>query len=332
MRNLLIQLTGAAVLALTSVHPMSAQAAVDAPALSQDAPIMLNEHVIITENVIRLGDLFTNAGSNAEAAVAYAPELGKQAIFDARWLYRVANAYKLQWRPLGNMVRATVERDSIIIPKDDIKAEVLFALAEQGVEGDMDIDFQTRFQQIYLPAGSDPSVKVESIDYQPRTGRFSAIVNAGSSAGSERMRLNGRVFRTVDVPVLAGRVLRGDVITKRDIAWIRMNADRVQRDAIMDAEDLIGKAPTRGIRAGTPVRSNDVRHPVLVKKNSLVTIIHRVPNMMLTAQGKSLDDGADGDVIRIRNERSNQVIEGEVVGSGRVAVRSIAHEISMNVN
>jgi flagella basal body P-ring formation protein FlgA len=43
--------------------------------------------------------------------------------------------------------------------------------------------------------------------------------------------------------------------------------------------------------------------------------------MLLTAQGKALQNGSEGDVIRISNSQSDTVVEAEVVGEGRVAVR-----------
>ena len=49
-------------------------------------------------------------------------------------------------------------------------------------------------------------------------------------------------------------------------------------------------------------------------------IILRAKKMLLTARGKALQHGSEGDVIRISNTQSNQTIEAEVVGSGRVAV------------
>ena len=45
-----------------------------------------------------------------------------------------------------------------------------------------------------------------------------------------------------------------------------------------------------------------------------------MPKMILTAQGKALDNGADGDTVRITNTQSKKVIEAEVTGMGRVAV------------
>ena len=333
MRKLLIHMM---VLALAGIAPAWAGNApsdvLDPTAIFETEKPMLNEHIVVESNVVRLGDLFTNAGTRAEAAVAYSPAAGQRSVLDARWLYRVARAYKIDWKPLGATTQVVVERGSISIPQDEIKTQILFALSDQGVSEDMDVELASRFQQVFLPAGNDPTVNVEDINYQERTGRFVATMSAGQAADFTRIRLTGRVFRSVEVPVLRARVLRGDVITKGDVQWIKMKAERVQRDVIVDFEDLIGMTPKRGIRAGSPIRRADVRRPVMVEKNSLVTIFHKVPNLVLTAQGKALQSGSDGDIVQIKNQRSNQVIEAEVIAPGRVAVRSLSDQLAYTLN
>ncbi len=333
MRKLLIHLS---ILALAGVSPAWAgdesKPVLDKMAAPQDQQPTLNEHIILDSSVVRLGDLFTNAGEKAEAAVAYAPAAGQRAILDARWLYRVARAYKIDWKPLGATTQVVVERDSVIVPQEEIKAQILYALSDHGVSADMDVELATRYQQIYLPAGNVPTVNVEDINYQERSGRFIATLNAGSGADFTRLRLTGRAYRTVEVPVLRDRILRGDIITKDDVQWIKMKADRVQRDVITNFDGLVGMTPKRGIRAGLPIRSVDITRPILVEKNSLVTIFHTVPNMILTAQGKALQSGSDGDIVQIKNARSNQVVEAEVIAPGRVAVRSISQQLSMTLN
>ncbi len=54
--------------------------------------------------------------------------------------------------------------------------------------------------------------------------------------------------------------------------------------------------------------------------------------MVLTAQGKALKSGSDGDIVQIKNQRSNQVIEAEVIAPGRVAVRSLSDQLAYNLN
>jgi len=138
---------------------------------------------------------------------------------------------------------------------------------------------------------------------------------------AKRVRVSGRLFKTMEIPVPSRRVLAGEVISRQDIKWIRVRASRLHTDIIVEEVDLVGKSPRRGLKAGYPVRSSTVRRPVLVPKGSLVTMILRAPKMLLTAQGKALQDGADGDVIRITNLQSDKIVEAEVIAAGQVAVR-----------
>ena len=97
----------------------------------------------------------------------------------------------------------------------------------------------------------------------------------------------------------------------------------------MSEIDLIGRTPRRGIRAGSPVQISAVQRPIIVAKNSLVTIVLRTPRMTLTATGKALENGADGDVIKISNSQSKTVIEAEVITAGRVSIRPTT-QLAMN--
>ena len=64
-------------------------------------PIVLQSQVMVEDRVVVLRDLFTNLpAEKAEIPVAYAPDPGRRAVFDARWLYRVARAHGVSWRPM----------------------------------------------------------------------------------------------------------------------------------------------------------------------------------------------------------------------------------------
>lgn len=313
MKILLILL----VLALSSLAPPVAAA----PA-AEAAPVTLRQSVTVRGGLVRLGDLFVPAGDKAEAAVAYAPAPGKRAIFDARWLYRVARAYGLNWRPLSIHEKAVVARESIVIGRREIADHILAALVDKGVDADMRVELSNRMLRIHVPGDSTATVAVEDVAYDARTRRFIAIVAApADDPAARRIRVTGRVHRVIDVPVLTRRVLAGEVIRKRDVKWIAMRGDRLQRDTIQDSGALIGKSPRRGLRAGVPVRVSDVRLPVLVSRRSLVTILYRVRSMTLTAQGRALEDGGAGDTVRVANTQSNTVVQAVVTGANRVSVQ-----------
>jgi flagella basal body P-ring formation protein FlgA len=288
------------------------------------ARVLLREAVKVKNKTVRLGDIFTGTGSKADIAIAYAPEPGKRAIFDARWLLRVARTYRLDWRPMGIEDQVMVERDSTVIPREEIEDSILSALIENGADKSMVLELSNRMIRLFVPTSSIAKVGVEDTFYEPRTGRFTAIIMApANDPRAIRHRITGRLHKMTEVPVLARKILGKEVISKRDIKWIRIRSDRLRRDTILNANELIGMAAKRGLRSDRPLHTSVVQRPVLVSKGSLVTVSLDAPKMNLTTRGKALQNGSDGDTVRIVNLRSNKIIEAEVTGTGRVSVLSI---------
>lgn len=307
----------------------------EAPAKGLESAPVLNASISVRGAMIRLGDIFANLDPDkAGVAIAYAPAPGERSTLDARWLMRVSKAYKLGWRPQSHMDKALVTRASHSISRDEIEDHILAALAETGEVESVDqlqVYISNRRLAIHVPVEKAAVLEVEDIAYEPRTKRFSAIVVApAGDPAAKRLRIAGKVHRVTSVPVLSRRVLPGEVIGERDIEWIKVRSDRLQRDVIFDDDNLLGHTPKRGLSAGRPLRLSQVQRPQLVLKGSLVTIVFQVPNMTLTAQGKVKDNGADGDTVRVVNTRSNTLVEGTVIGRNRVAVRAIDRELMMN--
>jgi flagella basal body P-ring formation protein FlgA len=112
----------------------------------------------------------------------------------------------------------------------------------------------------------------------------------------------------------------GEIIRERDVEWMSVQANRLTRTSVLDSATLVGMSPRRTIRAQDVIRSTDLQVPVMVTKNSLVTIRLRTERMELTAQGRALEEGAEGDVVRVMNTKSNTVVNAVVVDSGAVVV------------
>ncbi|TVR82995.1 MAG: flagella basal body P-ring formation protein FlgA [Rhodospirillales bacterium] len=316
---------GAILLASVLIWPGRATANAEFAALAGSGPVLARDTVVVDGPLVRLGDLFHNAGANAGKAVAHAPSPGHSARFDARWLYRVASAHGLDWRPATIHAHVTVARDSIVIGRDDVEAAILEALAEHGVDSRAAaVQFSNRTMRFHLPTDADPELMVEDLSYDARRGRVHAVV-AVDSAGqaAQRIRVHGQVEIMSEVPVLARNLRAGEVISARDVRWITQPRRSLQADAVLAAEDLVGMTARRGVRAGAPVMASDVRQPVVVGKGDLVTIVLQTSHMLLTARGRALQDGARGSAIRVSNAQSNQVVEAVVVGPGQVAVRPV---------
>ena len=286
-----------------------------------DHAIILRHQITVDGPTVLLGDLFDGLGRLAATPVARAPAPGRRVQVDARWLAAVAKAYALPWRPSSHLERTVIERASVTIEAGAIEDQLRAALAGRGVGATASIRLDNVGQRLHLPTDATPTVAVSSLSHDAKTGRFVAhVVAPAEGAPVVRATVTGRAVEMIEIPVLRRRMTPGDVIARDDIDWIRVRADRIGRATVSEAAKLVGMSPRRPIRPGELVQSGNLQAPVVVAKRSLVTIRLETDRMILTAQGRALENGALGDVIRVANTQSSQVIHAAVTGSGTVRV------------
>ena len=286
------------------------------------SPVLLKTKVIIDESVVRLGDIFDGLREQAETAVARAPAPGKRVEVGARWLTAVAQAYGLPWRPSSRLDTTVIERASLVIDTQRIEDATRAALAQRGVKGNVALVLDNPTLRLHLPTDADSTIAITGLSHDQQTGRFKAYVTAPAEGTPiARATVTGRAVAMTEVPVLRRRIEPGEIIRHEDIDWLRVRTDHLARNALVDVESLLGKSPRRPVRAGEPVLSSELRKPIVVTKNSLITIRLETARMALTTQVRSLESGARGDVIRVINTKSNKVISANVIDSGTVSVR-----------
>ena len=216
--------------ALKTAIMLALLAAAPAAGAEPDGQVVLRGHVVVNSDFILLGDIFTGAGDKAETPVAYTPAPGKRAVFDARWLSRVARAYGLNWRPAGIRDQTIVKRESFVIGREEIEDVILAALIDKGVEPGLNVELSNRILRLHVAGDSTATVAVEDTVYEPRTKRFTAIIVApADDPSAKRIRVTGRLIEVSDVPVLARRVMSGEFIGKGDIEWIKVRSTQLQR-------------------------------------------------------------------------------------------------------
>ena len=279
----------------------------------------LRGDIVVDTPVIKLGDLFSDAGPSADAAVAPAPAPGSKVTYDATWLGARAREQKLDWQPRSRYDQATVERASEAITAEAIVAELKHELGDQLPSGLVQLDLDNPSLRLFVPAGAPTNVVVDNLSYDARSGRLVAYIGT-SAEDAERVRITGRVYRMIELPVLSRPVSPGDAITASDVETIAVHSDRLTQSFVMTSADLVGRTPRHSIRPGEPVRPSDVQIPILIHKGDLVTVILRTPSLSLTAEAKALDDGILGGAVHVSNTRSGRVIDAIATAPGIVSV------------
>ncbi len=278
---------------------------------------------VVEDDVVRLRDLFDGIAEPAlaETPVAKSPQPGASVEVGARWLAAVARAHGLPWQPRSRYERITLRRDSHDIPSEEIEDALRLALADQGLDGELQLAMDNPGLRLRLPSTAERSLRVTRLTLDQSSGRFLAHVTAPAHGEPQAtLSVTGRALELTDVPVLGRRVKPGEVIRARDIEWVSVQANRLTRTTVVDADSLIGMSPRRPIRAQDLVRSTDLQTPVMVTKNSLVTIRLQTARLQLTVQGRAMEEGAEGDVVRVMNTKSNTVVNAVIVDTGTVVV------------
>jgi flagellar basal body P-ring formation protein FlgA len=292
------------------------------------AEATLRPVAVVQASVIRIADLFSDAGSHASEVVAPAPPPGARTIFDAAWLAATAREHHVDWQPASRFDQASVERAARVVAADALASALLDEIRTRQPLEEGEIQLDNPALRLVVAAEAPDAIGIEGLSLDGRTGRFSALVSApANDADAERLRVNGRVFRLLKVATLNRVVAPGEVIRAGDIEFLRLRADRIASDAIGDLRDLVGRTPRHPLRAHEPLRAGDIQVPVVVHKGDLVTVLLETPLMRLSAQGKALEDGAMGAAIRVANTKSNRVIDAVVTGPNLATV-SVAAQLA----
>ncbi|MBP2298781.1 flagellar basal body P-ring formation chaperone FlgA [Azospirillum picis] len=207
----------------------------------------------------------------------------------------------------------------IVYGMPHVEAVLSDALAKVITAGRLQMEMDNRAVELRAPQGAG-SLAVENLYYSPVQGRFAAEIVVTGTQPQVRLPVSGRAFGVVQIPVLTRRVVPGDIIGPGDVDWQDMRADQTTSDTAATDIQLVGMTPKRGISTNQPVRLRDLQSPRMVDKGAMVTITLATPSMTLTTQGKALQDGGRGEVIRVVNTQSNRIVEATVAGPNVVAV------------
>lgn len=282
----------------------------------------LRGQALLTKDTLTVGDIFENAGRNAEYVLGPAPQPGKDMVLNAPTLLRIAMALDLPWAPQSSGDQIVVSRAATLISAEQVREQLTASLREKGVAENFMVDTGSASLDMVLPHDQPATVEITNVTYNHRTSRFDATISAPSAAKPARqITVSGSVKAITEVPVLKTSLRNGDLISDSDIDYVEIYENDIQPDMLLKGEDMIGMTPRRMVMAGKPVRTVDLQSPQLVERGKSVTIVFHEGPLKLTALGKAMQNGAKGDLIRVVNNSSNRPIDAVVNGPGEVTVR-----------
>lgn len=285
---------------------------------SQAAELQVS--IIVNDGVVRLGDVFDDAGNFADVAVAQAPAPGMKSRIAVTDLVLPSQRAGIAWQAPRGVTHISVLRASLPVSTDELRQIIGERIKRDGYAKNFDITLFGQTRPIQIPVNSAPGdIGVSISSYDVRTGNFIAsLALPTGTALNRRVDYRGKIEVISYVPGLNRQVMPGETITEGDIAWVRLPQRRLLKNMVRSKQALVGMTPRRTLAVNRPVRLNDLQRPLLVKKGGQVSVTYRTGNLIITSLARALENGSRGDVIRIMNTRSNQALEGVVTGPDHV--------------
>ncbi|MGF1754444.1 flagellar basal body P-ring formation protein FlgA [Vibrio makurazakiensis] len=164
---------------------------------------------------------------------------------------------------------------------------------------------------------TDCPIPLETSASTTKATRSSITVLVQCIPDEWRVYVPVRLSMSVPLVTVNRSIIRGEIIGQYDVAMTMIELKRFRREGFSRIEQVIGSKAKRNIRPGDVVERGDV---CVVCRNEKVVIQAVKGGMTITTKGTALTDGAAGDQVRVKNDKSKRIIEGIVTGISEVTV------------
>ena len=117
------------------------------------------------------------------------------------------------------------------------------------------------------------------------------------------------------------KLVRGHVLRAEDVIVLEKLSDSFNESYLRDIRDVVGKQLLRTALKGQLLTRSMIREVPWVKRGQQVRILAESAHVRVVTTGKALEDGTQGDQIRVVNTNSGRQLLAIVKGPGMVVVQ-----------
>jgi len=196
-----------------------------------------------------------------------------------------------------------------------------------GAAGRTPVATRTGATVVLDAAAVQAAARRAGLDWANAEGLHKIVVRGGAPSltlASAASAAHGNI----EVLTYTRSLAAGEVVQPTDLAWIKAAAAPV--DSPSDADQVIGQAAKRPLRAGAVVQAHDIGAAIVVKPGDLVTVTFEADGISLTLQGKSMGSAGVGEILAVQNTLSKKVVQTVVTGPGQAVVGPAAEQARLN--
>jgi len=139
--------------------------------------------------------------------------------------------------------------------------------------------------------------------------------------GGWSISVRTRVHIMAPAIVTRRAVSPGHILDAAPIQPGEVDLTALQRPALREATQAIGKVVRVGLAAGQAIGAEHLKLPIVVRRGASLEVTATVGQVSVTSAGTAMQDGAVGEVIRVKVP-GGRTVQGVVTGEGRVAIQT----------
>lgn len=113
---------------------------------------------------------------------------------------------------------------------------------------------------------------------------------------------------------------RGMMLNETHVSREQVDTSNMPVNVLEQVSELMHAEVVRDVRSGMPLRSQDIRPTVLVKRGQMVLLsVGQAQGFLISARVEALQDGRFGELIKLKNRESGRELSGRVQGPNQVS-------------
>ena len=152
--------------------------------------------------------------------------------------------------------------------------------------------------------------------YSVKNGKFTAKILLNGNIKT----LEGIYEEGVLLPVLIKKFNKDELIVKNDVYLKLFNKKVLKSNILQQEKNVLGKMAKKTLLPNIPLKENDLKISIVIKKGSLVNLSFLRDNLRIETTGIAMDNGGIGDVIKIKVSDTNKIINGVVKDNKNVSI------------
>lgn len=211
---------------------------------------------------------------------------------------------------------------TVQLPEQEVRGAVERFLAEK-LEGR---GWDTTIRQLTIPQGIRISNGPRDLELIAPAGWDgwgpATIVLVVRVNGSVEKNLSLRLQVDARTEMLAAtrQLLAGTVLSEADLQFQKHDVSQAGGHPVKNMADAVGKKLRMTVRAGAPIKSNQLVNVPVIVSGQLVTIVAENAGIKITVSGRARSAGGIGELIRVQNLASNKEISARILDASTVEV------------